>query len=58
MREDIAARFSASCFARWGLICISSAMMKNRGSAEVVGDSLASFVPALRSSLVHSRYYL
>lgn len=28
MREDMPARLSASCFARWGFICISSAMVE------------------------------
>jgi hypothetical protein len=27
MREDIVAMFSASCFARWGFICMSSAIV-------------------------------
>jgi hypothetical protein len=27
MREDMLAMFSASCFARWGFICMSSAIV-------------------------------
>ena len=37
MREDMLARFSASCFARWGFICMSSAMLGSVRSTEVGG---------------------
>jgi hypothetical protein len=35
MREDMLARFSASCFARWGFICISSAIVGVVGGREI-----------------------
>jgi hypothetical protein len=34
-REVMLARFSASCFARWGFICISSAIVGVVGGREI-----------------------